>query len=87
MTFPLDPAAAPQMTVFTVEVFDSFTAATIGFYPVTAASIEALDGLAMELLIAMGYGRNSALDWRQIAEHSYDPAVPDAPALRLVSKT
>ncbi|MFC9505455.1 hypothetical protein [Streptomyces sp. NPDC057002] len=76
-----------QMTVFTVEVYDCFTAATIGFYPITTASVEDVDGLATELLIAMGHGRNAALDWRQIAEHPFNPAVPDTPALRLVSKS
>ncbi|MGW3274945.1 hypothetical protein ACWDFH_26245 [Streptomyces kronopolitis] len=83
------PTNNPPMTVFTVEVFDTFTAATVGFYPITASStdvLDGIDGLATELVIAMGHGRNRALDWRQIAEHPYSPAAPDAPALRMVSK-
>lgn len=76
---------AVQMTVFTVEVYDTFTAASVGFYPITAAGFEHLDGLALGLIAALGSGRSTALDWRQIAEHPYDPAACDLPTLRLVA--
>lgn len=92
MTYPITEKTGqprtlvPQMTVFTVEVFDTFTAATVGFHAITATSIEEIAELATELMIAMGHGRNTALDWRRIAEHPYSPAVPDTSVLRMVDK-
>ncbi|WP_274032605.1 hypothetical protein [Streptomyces sp. MMBL 11-1] len=77
MTLSIDPAQFPTMTVFTLEVFDTFTAETVGFYPITAPDIEYVEGLAADLLVAMNYGRATALDWRQITEHPYNPAAPD----------
>ncbi|MFI7083927.1 hypothetical protein ACIBUR_10005 [Streptomyces anulatus] len=77
MTLPIDPPPFPTVTVFTVEVYDTFTAETVGFYPITAPDIEYLMGLAAGLLVAMNHGRSTALDWRQIAEHPYNAAAPD----------
>ncbi|MFE4527157.1 hypothetical protein ACFRMO_08155 [Streptomyces anulatus] len=78
MTRP-DAPESPAMTVFTVEVFDTFTAETIGFYSIVVPSIEYVEGSATQLTTAMNYGRSTALDWRQIAEHAYEPYEPFPP--------
>ncbi|MEV7902115.1 hypothetical protein [Streptomyces anulatus] len=75
MTLP-DAPEFPAMTVFTVEVFDTFTAETIGFYPIVVPSIEYVEGTATQLTTAMNHGRTTALGWRQIAEHTYEPYKP-----------
>ncbi|NIY68088.1 hypothetical protein [Streptomyces malaysiensis] len=64
--------------VYIVEVFSATTGETIGFYPITASGMDAVAVLAGELCVAFNHGREvGGTDWRQIAEHPYQPGATD----------
>lgn len=76
-----------MLSVFVVEIFDTVQGGTLGFYPITASSVEHIDGLATELCIAMNHGRSvGGTDWRQISEHPYSPGATDTAPLKLVNE-
>ncbi|MGW3153766.1 hypothetical protein [Streptomyces sp. NPDC001089] len=73
------------LTVYTVEIFETCTGKTRGFFPVTLESMDELAGLATELVIALNFGADNGHDWRQIAEHPFNQAAPESTPLRAVA--
>ncbi|MEV8399276.1 hypothetical protein [Streptomyces niveus] len=60
------------LTVFTVEIFNTKTGATVEFFPITCPGFLELERLALALTASLNDSRSGGfLDWRQIAEHEF----------------
>ncbi|MET8342505.1 hypothetical protein [Streptomyces microflavus] len=63
---------ARALTVFTVEIFNTKTGATVEFFPITCPGFLELERLALALTASLNDMRAGGfLDWRQIAEHEF----------------